>query len=64
MNRACFSLFATVILLFSLPVRADDSKAPKASERMTPQTKILVMRDLTAERVFVRTPFPMGDKGL
>jgi len=64
MNRACFSLLATAILLFSLPALADDSQAPKSSDKMAPQTKLLVIRDLTAERVFVRTPFPMGEKGL
>jgi len=64
MNRVCISLLAMTILLLSLPVLADDSKSSKSSEKMTPQTKILVIRDLTAERVFVRTPFPMGDKGL
>ena len=31
---------------------------------MTPQTRMLVMRDLTAERVFARCLFPMGEKGL
>lgn len=64
MNRACFCLLATAILLLPLIAAADDSKSPKSSDRMTPQTKLLVMRDLQSERVFVRTPFPMGDKGL
>jgi len=64
MNRARFPLLATAILLLSLPVLADDSKAPKSSDKMTPQTKLLIIRDLTAERVFVRTPFPMGERGL
>jgi len=65
MNRACLCLLATAILLLPLTITADDSKKPPdSSDRMTPQTKLLVMRDLQAERVFVRTPFPMGEKGL
>ena len=31
---------------------------------MTPQTKLVVMRDLQAERVFVRIVIPRGDRGL
>jgi hypothetical protein len=64
MNRVCFSLLATVALLLPSMVLAGDSKQPTSSEKMTPQTKILIMRDLTAERVFVRTPLPMGEQGL
>jgi hypothetical protein len=64
MNRARLSLLATVMLLLPLAVFAGDSKSPTSSDKMTPQTKILIMRDLTAERVFVRTPLPMGEQGL
>jgi len=64
MNRPCFCFLATAIVLLPLTVTADDSKSPKSSGQMTPQTKILVMRDLQAERVFVKTPLPMGEKGL
>jgi hypothetical protein len=64
MNRARFILLTTTILLFSLALFADDPKSPSSSEKMTDQTKLLVMRDLTAERVFVRTPFPLGERGL
>ena len=31
---------------------------------MTPQTRMLVIRDLTAEHVFARRMFPQGEKGL
>jgi len=31
---------------------------------MTSQTRLAIMRDLTAERVYVRTVFPRGEKGL
>lgn len=64
MNRACFCLLATAILLLPLTIAADDSKSTNSSDKMTPQTKLLVMRDLQAERVFVKTPLPLGERGL
>lgn len=66
MSRNCFPLFATAVLLLAMPAFADDAKAPAklSSERMTSQTRMLVVRDLTAERVFARRLFPMGEKGL
>jgi hypothetical protein len=63
MNRAFCSLLATAILL-PLPLLAGDTKSSEPSDRMTPQTRLAVMRDLTAERVFVRTVFPRGEHGL
>ncbi|HZP23368.1 MAG TPA: hypothetical protein VFB04_07975 [Terriglobales bacterium] len=63
MNRAFSALLATAILL-PLPALAGDANSPNSSEKMTPQTRIAVMRDLTAERVFVRTVFPRGERGL
>ena len=66
MNRLRLSLFAAAALLLALPVSADDTKsqANSPSDKMTPRTRLEVMRDLTAERVYVRHPFPMGDRGL
>ncbi len=66
MNRLWLSLIAITALLLALPVSADDTKsqANSPSDKMTPRTRLEVMRDLTAERVYVRRPFPMGDKGL
>jgi hypothetical protein len=65
MNRVCYPFLATTLLLLPLSLSAGDQKAgAKSSNAMTPQTKILIMRDLTAERVFVRTPLPMGEQGL
>ncbi len=64
MNRACLSFLATAALLLPLSLLADDTKQPTSSEKITPQTKLLIMRDLTAERVFVRVPFPLGDRGI
>ena len=66
MSRNCFPPFATAILLVAISMSADDAKAPakRSSEQMTPQTRMLVIRDLSSERVFARKMFPMGEKGL
>lgn len=64
MNRVRYPLLATALLLPLSLFAGDQKSSANQSDRMTPQTKILVMRDLTAERVFVRTPLPMGEKGL
>jgi hypothetical protein len=66
MSRHCFPLFGTAVLLLTVSTFADDTKAPAnlPSEKMTPQTRMLVIRDLTAERVFARRMFPIGEKGL
>ncbi len=66
MSRNCFPLLATALLLVAMSAFADDTKAPAKlpSEKMTPQTRMLIIKDLTAERVFARTMFPMGEKGL
>jgi hypothetical protein len=65
MNRPHLSLLVTAALLLALPVRADDTK-PTASPsgKITPQTRMLLIRDLTAEHCFARRSFPMGHKGL
>jgi hypothetical protein len=63
MNRAFASLLATALLL-PLPLFAGDNNSPSSSDKMTSQTKLAVMRDLTAERVFVRIVLPRGDRGL
>jgi hypothetical protein len=66
MNQSRLSLIATaVVLLLSLPLRADDPKSSaNYSDKITPQTRLVIMRDLTAERVFVRCPLPMGETGV
>ena len=64
MKRVFFPLVASALLLLQLPVLAGDVKSPNPSDKMTPQTRLAVMRDLTAERVFVRTAFPRGEQGL
>ncbi len=66
MNRLCVSFLVTAALLVALPISADDTKsqANSPSDKMTPRTRLEVMRDLTAERVYVRHPFPISEKGL
>src|SRR5271165_1286828 len=63
MYRAFASLLATAMLL-PLPLFAGDTNSPNPSDKMTPQTRLAVMRDLTAERVFARIVMPRGDRGL
>src|SRR5271169_235542 len=65
MNRSHVSLLAAAALLLALPVCADDTKpANPPSGKITPQTRMLLIRDLTAEHCFARRSFPMGHKGL
>ncbi|HZP62994.1 MAG TPA: hypothetical protein VFB28_06210 [Terriglobales bacterium] len=59
-----FSLLALVTL-----AAADQQKAPtpgvsSSAPRMSKQTRMDLMRAFNAELVYVRTPFPMGKKGL
>jgi hypothetical protein len=72
-----YALIATVFLAASLAF-ADNAPPQKSSPAqnnktaqssansppMTKETRILVIRSLNAEFVFVRKPFPMGQKGL
>lgn len=46
------------------PAPPPSTPTPAPSEKMTPQTRIQVIRSLQAERVFARVLFPQGDKGL
>lgn len=46
------------------PAQPPSAPVPTSSEKMTPQTRINVIRSLQAERVFARVLFPQGDKGL
>src|SRR5271157_5169131 len=65
MSRPIFPLLTAAVLLLALPVCADDTKpASPPSEKITPQTRMLLIRDLTAEHVFARRSLPMGHKGL
>src|SRR5271165_2472898 len=72
------ALLLAVVCFFAWPTLAQSPKpanstptaptAPAATststEKMTPQTRIQVIRSLQAERVFARVLFPQGEKGL
>ena len=60
MNRHSFPLLASAILLLALPVSADDTKTNQPGDKMTPQTRMLVMRDLMAEHVFAPLHYADG----
>ncbi len=64
MQRLPSPLLVSALLLLPVVLFASDNKTPANSDRMTSQTKLLIMRDLDSERVFVRTVFPRGDTGL
>jgi hypothetical protein len=65
MNPSRLPSLIAALLLLALPIWADDPK-PKSppSEKITPQTRMLLIRDLTAEHCFARRTFPQGHKGL
>lgn len=76
MHRS-YALIATVLLAASLsfadkdpsqkgsPAQNNNSAQSSAkAQPMTKETRMLVIRSLNAEFVFVRKPFPMGQKGL
>ncbi len=64
MYRVQSPLLLAALLALPLTLIAGDNKSSGDSNKMTPNTKLLVMRDLTAERVFVRIVIPRGDRGL
>lgn len=64
MYRVQSPLLFAALLVLPLTLLAGDNKSSGDSNKMTPNTKLLVMRDLTAERVFVRLVIPRGDRGL
>lgn len=56
------TLAILAMLIGATPLLADNRGA--SSAEMTPQTRITVIRGLNAEMVFVRRPFPLGQRGL
>src|SRR5215467_7385884 len=55
---------AALLLLPIALLAGDDKNASPASDKMTPQTRLMIMRDLSSEHVYVRTVFPRGERGL
>ena len=76
MSRHCHSLFANAALLLAVLVcivgasaaqatkTVNPAPSPNQTEKMTAQTRLLVMRSLQSERVFARITLPQGDKGI
>lgn len=56
-------LVVVTLLLSSLMVLADDKPAPNLP-KISEASRMALIRGLNAEMVFVRRPFPMGDKGV
>lgn len=54
-----------LLVLLATTFAFADAKAPQTSARpMEKETRMMVIRSLNAEVVFVRKPFPAGEKGL
>ena len=76
MSRHSHSLFVNAALLLAALVctvvslsgqaskTASPAPPPNQTEKMTAQTRLLVMRSLQSERVFARIMLPQGDKGI
>src|SRR5450755_902535 len=74
MNRHRHPLFVTAALLLAVQVcawtvqpsfaQAAKTPDPNQAEKMTGQTRLLVIRSLQSELVFARILIPQGDKGL
>ncbi|MGH9492645.1 MAG: hypothetical protein ACRD2K_04010 [Terriglobales bacterium] len=65
MTSARISVLAATILVLACVAVADNKSAPQPSAQpMSGNTRFAVIRALEAERVYVRRPFPMGQKGL
>ena len=60
---ACACAAAACLAQTSTP-KTGKPAASAPSEKMTPQTRIMVIRSLQSERVFARVLFPQGEKGL
>lgn len=60
-----YALFATLLLALSSSFADNPPKEQAPSgPPMTKETRMLVIRSINAETVFVRKPFPMGRQGL
>jgi len=64
--RLAALLLALVCVCAAQRMFAQASKPPDPNQsgRLTPQTRLLLIRSLQSERVFARILFPQGDKGI
>ena len=58
------ALAATALLLIAAAVADNKPASQPSAQHMSESTRFAVIRALNAERVYVRRPFPMGQKGL
>ncbi len=57
--------FLLIVIVATVPLWADKTdKSKTAAPKMTPQTRMQVIRGLNAELVFARRAIPVGQKGL
>lgn len=59
-----YALLAASLLVVTLVFADQKPTQPSKPGPMTKETRMLVIRSLNAETVFVRQPFPRGEKGL
>ena len=65
MNRPQLSLLVTAACFWRSPFVPTTPNRPRLRQaKITPQTRMLLIRDLTAEHCFARRSFPIGHKGL
>ena len=64
MKLRCLPLALPFLLLCVALASADDKKNAPAAPPMSKQTREDLMRGFNAELVYIRSPFPMGKKGL
>ena len=57
------TLAMLALLIGATPLPADNQRASSAPQ-MTPQSRVTLIRDFNAELVFIRRPFPLGQRGL
>jgi hypothetical protein len=59
-------LLLAAVCVFAVQLFAQTPKTSASSQpgKMTPQTRMMVIRSLQSERVFARILFPQGDKGI
>jgi len=62
-SRRVSPVLFLILMLASLAF-ADDPKIPASAPHMSKETRMDLIRAFEAELVYVRTPFPMGKKGL
>ena len=65
MNCRRIAALLVVLSWLWIPARARDAKPDQRSHsQLTKEQRIEIIRGLNAELIYVRTPFPMGQKGL